>query len=80
MGVPPTSICPKLQNSAYTWHGLPQKAAKNGEKSGFSSVDFTGELQITDPEKFRQTLFQGMGRSKAFGCGLLMVRRVVPCS
>lgn len=70
----------QLQNSAYTWHGLPQKATKKGEKAGFSSVDFTGELQITDPEKFRQTLFQGMGRSKAFGCGLLMVRRVVPCS
>ncbi|WP_407081634.1 type I-E CRISPR-associated protein Cas6/Cse3/CasE [Methylomonas montana] len=37
-------------------------------------------MQITDPEKFRQALFQGIGRSKAFGCGLLMVRRVVPCS
>ncbi len=64
----------KLQNSAYTWHGLPQKAAKKGEKSGFSSIDFSGELQITDPEKFRQTLFHGLGRSKAFGCGLLMVK------
>lgn len=67
---------PKLQSSAYAWHGLQQKAAKKGEKSGFSSVDFTGELQITDPEKFRQTLFTGLGRAKAFGCGLLMVRRL----
>ncbi|OAI10348.1 type I-E CRISPR-associated protein Cas6/Cse3/CasE [Methylomonas koyamae] len=67
---------PKLQNSAYAWHTLQQKAAKKGEKSGFSSVDFTGEIQITDPEKFRQTLFTGLGRAKAFGCGLLMVRRL----
>lgn len=66
---------PKLQNSAYAWHGLQQKAVKKGEKSGFSSVDFTGELQITDPETFRQTLFTGLGRAKAFGCGLLMVKR-----
>jgi len=61
----------KLQNSAYQWHGLPEK----GKRAGFSSVDFTGELKITDIEKFKQTLFNGIGRSKAFGCGLLMIRR-----
>lgn len=65
----------KLQNSGYQWHGLPKKAKQKGDKSGFSAVDFTGELQITDPEKFRLTLFHGLGRSKAFGCGLLMVKR-----
>ena len=61
----------KLQSSAYQWHALAEK----GKKAGFSSVDFTGELQITDIEKFKTTLFNGLGRSKAFGCGLLMVRR-----
>ncbi|MDD2773418.1 MAG: type I-E CRISPR-associated protein Cas6/Cse3/CasE [Elusimicrobiales bacterium] len=65
----------KLQNSAYIWHGLPEKTKQKDKKSGFSSVDFTGELQITDTVKFEQALFQGIGRSKAFGCGLLMVRR-----
>ncbi len=64
----------KLQNSAYTWHSLSQKVARKSQQSGFSSVDFTGELQITDSEKFQRTLFQGLGRSKAFGCGLLLVR------
>jgi len=66
----------KLQNSAYLWHGLAQKANKKGDKAGFSSVDFSGELQITDLVAFEQALFQGIGRSKAFGCGLLMIRRV----
>jgi len=66
----------KLQNSTYLWHGLPQKANKKGEKAGFSSVDFSGELQITDMAAFEEALFQGIGRSKAFGCGLLMIRRV----
>lgn len=66
----------RLQNSAYQWHGLSEKAGK-GDKSGFSSVDFTGELQITDVEKFTQeALFKGIGRSKAFGCGLLMIKRI----
>lgn len=64
----------KLQTSAYQWHGLSAKGGK-GDKSGFSSVDFTGELQITDMDKFKEALFAGIGRSKAFGCGLLMVRR-----
>jgi len=30
-----------------------KKPPKMAEKSGFSSVNFTGELQITDPDKFR---------------------------
>ncbi len=64
----------KLQTSAYQWHGLSAKGNK-GDKSGFSSVDFTGELQITEIGKFKEALFAGIGRSKAFGCGLLLVRR-----
>jgi len=66
----------KLQNSAYIWHGLPHKTKLKDKKSGFSSVDFSGELEVTDPAKFEQALYQGIGRSKAFGCGLLLVRRV----
>lgn len=65
----------KLQNSGYQWHALPQKIKKKGDKSGFSAVDLSGELQITDIEKFQHTLFNGLGRSKAFGCGLLMIKR-----
>ena len=61
----------KLQNSAYQWHALPEK----GKQAGFSSVDFTGELKVTDIERFEQALFTGIGRSKAFGCGLLMIRK-----
>ncbi|MFZ5569197.1 MAG: type I-E CRISPR-associated protein Cas6/Cse3/CasE [Thermodesulfobacteriota bacterium] len=63
----------KLQSSAYQWH--PIKADK-GKKSGFSSVDFLGALEVTDVEQFREALFRGIGRSKAFGCGLLLVKRI----
>lgn len=66
----------KLQNSSYQWHGLPKKTKPNSDKSGFSAVDLTGELQITDIQKFQLALFNGIGRSKAFGCGLLMIKRV----
>lgn len=63
----------KLQNSAYRWHSI--KAEKE-KKSGFSSVDFLGDLEITDAEKFTKALFEGIGRAKAFGCGLMLVKRI----
>jgi CRISPR system Cascade subunit CasE len=42
----------------------------------FSAVDFSGELLVTDPKLFQQALFDGLGHAKAFGCGLLLVRRI----
>jgi len=47
-----------------------------GVNSRFSSVDFLGDLEITDVEKFTKALFQGIGRAKAFGCGLMLVKRI----
>ncbi|WKT61209.1 type I-E CRISPR-associated protein Cas6/Cse3/CasE [Microbulbifer thermotolerans] len=41
----------------------------------FSSVDYEGAITVTDPERLRAALFNGVGRSRAFGCGMLMVRR-----
>lgn len=51
---------------------------KHIEKDGrlrFSSVDFSGELKVIDPTTFGGTLCNGVGHAKAFGCGLLLVRR-----
>jgi CRISPR system Cascade subunit CasE len=42
----------------------------------FSTVNFSGELVVTDPERFQHVLFNGLGHAKAFGCGLLLVRTV----
>jgi CRISPR system Cascade subunit CasE len=39
----------------------------------FFSVQFDGVLQVAEPERFRQTLAQGIGSGKAFGFGLLSV-------
>jgi CRISPR system Cascade subunit CasE len=62
-----------LQNSAYRWHSI---KVEKGKKSGFSSVDFLGDLEIIEVEKFTKALFEGIGRAKAFGCGLMLVRRI----
>lgn len=34
---------------------------------------FEGHLEVTDADLFRETLCQGIGRAKGFGCGLLTV-------
>lgn len=40
------------------------------------AVRFNGLLRITDADAFRETLIRGIGSAKAFGCGLMLVKRV----
>ena len=61
--------------SAYTQYRLPRK--KEVRDLRFSSVDFSGVLTVTDPAKLLDALHQGLGTSKAFGCGLLLVKPIV---
>jgi len=42
----------------------------------FSTLDFTGLLRVTEPDAFANALCKGIGSAKAFGCGLMLVRRV----
>jgi CRISPR system Cascade subunit CasE len=46
-----------------------------GEDARFGRLDFTGLLQVTDPAKFLAKLNAGFGRARAFGCGLMLIRR-----
>lgn len=40
------------------------------------TVTFDGRLEVTDPDAFRRTLTQGLGKAKAYGCGLMTVTAV----
>ena len=40
----------------------------------YSTVDFQGLLTVTNTDRFRGALFSGIGKSKAFGCGLLLIK------
>ena len=62
----------KLQVDAYEQ----RKASKRDHNIRFSAVDFSGELLVTNPELFQPALCNGIGHAKAFGCGLLLVRRL----
>lgn len=39
-----------------------------------ASVDFSGRLEVRDPALLSKALVQGVGRGKAFGMGLLLLR------
>jgi len=57
----------------YTQHRSLKKSANQLQ---FSSVDYQGVLTVKDGDKFLNQLSQGFGRSKAFGCGLMLIRRI----
>lgn len=63
----------ELAPSTVTASAYQQHAGKGGELR-FSTVDLAGELIVTDGDRFTRALTQGIGRAKAFGCGLLLVR------
>ncbi len=40
-----------------------------------STLDFDGVLEVTDIDKFKKVLFEGIGSAKSFGCGLILIKR-----
>lgn len=65
-----------IQNHQYHQFKKPRDNNDRNERR-FTSLDFSGALQVTDPKTFlEQALFQGIGRAKAYGCGLMLVRRL----
>jgi CRISPR system Cascade subunit CasE len=60
------------QLSAYRQHAMQRR----GREIRFSSIDYHGILEVSDPTRFHEALVRGLGRSKSFGCGLMLIRRV----
>ena len=42
----------------------------------YSTLDFEGVLKVVDPAPLLPAIAQGFGASKAYGCGLMLIRRV----
>jgi CRISPR system Cascade subunit CasE len=51
------------------------RVPRSGPDVRFSVLDFAGVLEVTDPERFLDRLAVGFGKAKAFGCGLMLLRR-----
>jgi CRISPR system Cascade subunit CasE len=41
----------------------------------FASVDYEGVLEVRDPARLLAALVAGIGKAKAYGCGLMLIRR-----
>ena len=41
----------------------------------FGRLEFEGVLEVTDPAAFLAAVVAGFGRARAFGCGLMLLRR-----
>lgn len=54
---------------------LPGYRGKRVGEARFGILDLTGEITVTDPAAFLAKLAGGFGRAKAFGCGLMLIRR-----
>ena len=58
--------------------GYAQVAVERGRKgrpAGFSVLNLSGEIEISDPQAFLARLPTGFGSAKAFGNGLMLIRR-----
>ncbi len=50
---------------------------RKGNRGGkLATVTFEGVLRVSDPTRIAELLANGIGHAKAFGCGLLLVRRL----
>lgn len=52
------------------------RLGRRGEPAQLGVLDFEGVLEVRDPALFVDRVLRGFGRAKAFGCGLMLIRRV----
>jgi CRISPR system Cascade subunit CasE len=40
------------------------------------TIDYSGILEVTDPELFKESLYCGVGAARGFGCGLMLIKPI----
>jgi len=61
-----------IRIEAYYQH----RSFKKDKRISYSTLDISGELTVDNPDLFVESLTNGIGPAKAFGCGLLLVRKM----
>ena len=61
-----------ITSDGYTQIGIERRRGRPAE---FSAIDIAGNIEVTDPSAFLEKLARGFGSAKAFGCGLMLIRR-----
>ncbi len=56
----------------YEQHRIARKGAR---AMSFSTLDFEGSLTVVTPGMFLKSIARGFGSARAYGCGLMLIRR-----
>ena len=51
------------------------RRGRGRDEVSFSVLDLGGVLEVSDPVLFLAALAQGFSKAKAWGCGLMLIRR-----
>ena len=66
-----------FNHSEVTVHSYQRKRAwKKQHSITYYSVDIEGILTVVDIDKFKNMLFNGIGKERAFGCGLMLIKKL----
>lgn len=61
--------------AGYRQVSIPRTGRERGKPIEFSEIDYEGALTVKDPIKLCAALSNGIGKAKAYGCGLMLIRR-----
>ena len=64
-----------MQAESYETVMLPGYRGPRRGQPQFGILSLTGSIEVADPAVFLARMVQGFGRAKAFGCGLMLIRR-----
>lgn len=64
-----------LEVGDYSTIAVPGHVGRRKGQPQYGILDLSGSLRISDPAAFLHKLGQGFGRARAFGCGLMLIRR-----
>lgn len=65
-----------LRGVQITRHDTPLLRRKNSQPTRLNRVVFDGQLAVTDPDKLRLAMTEGIGREKAYGMGLMTLMTI----
>ena len=68
-------VCEEIFVNDYSVVSLPRQKGRRETHAKLGILDLSGTLRVTDPVAFVARLGQGFGRARAFGCGLMLIRR-----
>lgn len=66
-------VSPELTSVSPTVFHRFRKERNTGNLVTVAVTTFEGHLRVTDADRFRSALSEGVGRAKAYGCGLMTV-------